>query len=338
MATLNTVHKGSVAFSGSDTSKTDSWSGTKDNAILFISFSQLGASPSQVCIRGEITNDTTLTFTRSSSGTSVTVYWHVVEFSSGVDVQHGTFTTSINHGVLGGMQASITEVNPRQSFVVSSWSKGGSAFGSDDFAATKLVSRDRIGAAIYDSSTDMVVAYQVVEYDACKVHQWKAPNIFTTTSESGSWSGKEANSMILGGFTAAIPDTTNLNEYMPTSKIDSDSSFTSRRNSSGDVIFAFPQIVEFTDGTTVQRGTASFGTGDTVQSPTISAVDDGKSLPILGGHMQCSGLTSYTASDIAWGPCGFELDIPPLGTSLSITRVNALSSTAEADWQVVEWL
>lgn len=88
------VQTGTVVFGTSDSSQTATISSvdTGKSWLIYTFESENGTNTNiaQKLVRGLITNDTTLTFDRDSTGQVVDLTWYLVEFTDGTTVQHGS--------------------------------------------------------------------------------------------------------------------------------------------------------------------------------------------------------------------------------------------------------
>ena len=125
-----------AAGSASNTATITSVDTTK--AFLVFGVSEGNINPQFGQISGQITNATTLTFTRATAASSpaVTVKWYVAEFSSGVTVQRGaaimTTSTSLN--------VTLTTVNTAKAFPLISLRTTGATFDGNDFVKARITS------------------------------------------------------------------------------------------------------------------------------------------------------------------------------------------------------
>ncbi len=81
-AVVKTVHHGNATMTGA-ASATGSGAWDKDKSVLVFTFSHSNSgtvNPSIHWVRGAITNDTTVTFTRATTTDNVIIEWQVIEY------------------------------------------------------------------------------------------------------------------------------------------------------------------------------------------------------------------------------------------------------------------
>src|SRR5690606_31024881 len=88
------VQHGTVGFGGTDTTKTASLTEAilPDKTWMLFSYRTNGdpADMDQDLIRGVITDGNTLTFDRTTAGSTVNLTWYTIEFLNGTTIQHGS--------------------------------------------------------------------------------------------------------------------------------------------------------------------------------------------------------------------------------------------------------
>ena len=85
------TQSGSATIADTNTSTTVTITSVEmTRAFLVFSTTLSDSTPANTQVRGELTNSTTLKFTRSGNSGSVTIKWSVVEYATGVTVQRGT--------------------------------------------------------------------------------------------------------------------------------------------------------------------------------------------------------------------------------------------------------
>ncbi|MCH8850761.1 MAG: hypothetical protein IIC89_08040, partial [Chloroflexi bacterium] len=226
------------------------------SSILF--FNRRGSSidPGDGQIRGQLTSATNIQFFRAddTSDSDFTIQWYVAEFSSGVSVQRGTFTSVDTTGDI-----TINGVNMASSFVLVSGSVAGTEtdYGSDDYFRARLTSSTNL-EIVHKSTTSNSVDWQVVEFAGISVQrgigslngvQTSAAVPITTVDLSKaialvSWRtdiGGTGPNFLRAAFTAT--NEIAIHRSVPT----------------GATIEYAWEVLEFTDGTNVQGGSRQFG-------------------------------------------------------------------------------
>jgi len=122
-------------------------------------------------VSGRILNTTQVEFTRAiaSIGITVDISWEVIEFSTGVAVQHGR-----NAIVNGTNNITISTIDTTKSFVMHSihTDQGGNDFGKEETIASVITSSTNFDLILDSGSA--TVDWQVIEYKDCTVQQINA--------------------------------------------------------------------------------------------------------------------------------------------------------------------
>jgi len=290
--------------------------------LVFSGGGAAGARPGRDCWRGEITNTTTLTFTRINTTSCSAIEWAVVEFSAGVTVQHGQVivpTSGDTHRPLG-FGAALTADTVESGFYIMSQSANDSIWRGYNVRG-RYADQDNIEFACSEDDGTHVIEYQVVVYD--------------DTSEGRNIPGefKHVASSVTDG-TATIRDTVDTSKtiLIGSAAIHTADSGTGTAVDAIDALWRFTlddsttvgfhrgdgqattmaaylgwQLFEFLDGATVQEFSISLSTTQTSNTATITAVTLANSF-IIPGTMQGWGECSDTrASDLSQGFCGLAL-------------------------------
>jgi hypothetical protein len=331
MATLRQVETFSVTFSASATTKTHTLTTTlldKDKAFLVFGVERAGSDSDYSCVMGIITNTTTLTFTRSSgvAGTP-TMKGYVVEFTAGVNVDHGTLTS---FGASENTAALVNVTDLSKAFVLTS----GRVFGLTQ------TTRHHYSARLFDSAGLKVgiqsgaftgapdyyhtVVYQAIEYDSCAVQRGTIADM-TGTSQTATFSAVDlaksfctVDYIVDGSFGTGMDDWTLKCQFDSTTQI-SATRINGADRTLGDGNY---QVVEFTDSTTVQEidevlvATTGFTGTNTLTTLSDSAANAICFTPQRMYYNQVSDIFD------AWGAAGTTFDITS-ATNLTVTRGDA---------------
>ena len=172
MSKLKTIQSGTTTLTTAQSANTASITAV-DLSKSFLVFSYKGSSGNDDDaglgqIRGKLTSTTQITFTRFWPGgsSSFTIEWRVIEFTSGVSVQRGTYGN-----VSGTVNVAISSVNTAKSFAIvteSGWLNSG--------VSGHIVNRARITSStnleLYAGLTgawNTQTEWQVVEWDTATV-------------------------------------------------------------------------------------------------------------------------------------------------------------------------
>ncbi|HRK54245.1 MAG TPA: T9SS type A sorting domain-containing protein [Cyclobacteriaceae bacterium] len=299
-----------------------------NRSFMVFSITIDNASPSNALVGGEIASTTTLNFERDGSAGTATIKWQVFEFASGVTVQHGSSTN------VGNTAVGITAVDLTKSFVIATGRNDGSQFGSDDSFSANLTTTTNL-QLVCPGNTYTEVFWQVVQYDDVIVKK------ITGSIAGGSTSGTStitpavtnlAKTMVISNHT--ISGNVNAAD-LPRTELTNATTVTYTRTGNVATMNFVTYVVEFTDPTTVTRGTQSFASTVTTQNASISASTTTSGIISPGNHAR-QGSTSFTAADNV-GHVWFTYEITS-NSNLLIERATGTTggnSTAEAPWQIV---
>ena len=285
-------------------------------------------NPANTQVRGELTNSTTLKFTRSGTTGAVTIKWSVVEYATGVTVQRGT--TSAVTGTTNNI--TIASVNTSKSFPIISSSQSGATFGGSHFLKAKLTSSTNLEVAVAAAGTP-VVSWQVVEFTNASVQS--GDEHFDTTDNSMTdpiTSVNTAKSWLVYTHTSASGSSSNIGQKLVRGRITNSTTLTFDRSDTGQSMDLTWYLIEFTDNTSVQAGTAHFDDTETQQNVNLTSVNTAKSFAVGGASMQ-EGRSGYNNNDnpgVGW--MTHELTS---ASNLRITRARTGSATADMGWFVV---
>jgi hypothetical protein len=290
-------------------------------------------TPSIALVGGEITNSTTLTFTRDAGNNPVTIKWEVFEFTSGVTVQHGS-TGNVGNPT----NVAITSVNTAKTFVIATSRNDGAAFGNDDSFTANLTSATQLQLSAPGSGVTMVY-WQVVQYDDSNVQKVTGTITAPATSATSVITAVNlAKTMVISNHTISADIAA---RDLPLTELASTTSVSYTRTGTTGTMNFVTYVVTFTDQTTVTRGSATFSAGATTQNVAVTASLTGSTVFSSGNQMR-QGSTDFTSSGGAGtndnvGHTWFNFEVTkPL--NLTITRATGTTdgtSNAVATWQLV---
>ncbi|HZY78113.1 MAG TPA: T9SS type A sorting domain-containing protein [Cyclobacteriaceae bacterium] len=298
-------------------------------SFMVFSTSVDDANPTNALIGGEITNATTLTFTRDGGTTSATIKWQVFEFVSGVSVQHGS-TGNVGNAT----DVTLTSaVNLSKSFVIATERNDGAQFGNDDSFSANLTTTTNLRLSSPGGSVTSIY-WQVVQYDDATVQK------ISQTLNAGS-----------AFVTATIPVAVNVNKTMvisnhttsgditsrdlPRTELTNGTTLTFNRAGTGQTMGFVAYVIEFTDQTTVAHGSTSFASTITSTTPAINASLTGSGI-IIPGNQARQGTTDFSASDNV-GHVWYTAEItkPKEALLQRATASNGGNSAGSTTWQIV---
>jgi chitodextrinase len=331
--TLNSAQSGSVTIpSGSQSATVTINPVDITKAFLVFGISLNDANPSFSQVTGQITNATTLTFRRSSgtSAPAITVKWYVAEFISGVSVQRGSTAMDATT-----KNIPLTAIDTTRSFPIITYRVSGSSYTNDDFVKAKITSSTNLELTINLPTATGIVEWQVIEFADSQVQSgsvsFAATDSIKTVTMNAVDTGK---SWLIYTYKTDPGTTANIGQKLLQGLISNGTTLTFDRANIGQAMDLTWYLVEFTDGTTVQQGSQSFGTTETQKNVAISVVDPTRSLA-AGGYFMRGGRSSYAGNDnpgVGW----MTLDLTS-STNLQITRGVTGNSTANIGWFVISF-
>ena len=329
---LNSVQSGTTTLT--TTSKTVTITSVNTSkAFLVFGVSLSENQPATGQISGQITNATTLTFERWTAGGSVTIEWHVVEFTGGVSVQRGAANyTSPGDATLN---ETLTGINTAKSFPIVSYRSSETNYDRNDWVKAKITSPTNLELDMYETVSGAFAEWQVVEYMDAGIQKGDVSFGSGDASQTASISSVDTGkSWLVHSYKAHTGTTANIGQKLIRGRMTNATTLTFDRNNTGAIADVTWYVVEFSDLTTVQHNSQSFTTSETQKDVTITTVDTGEAIG-AGGHSMRAGRSAYSADDnpgVGW----FTFDLTS-ATNLRITRGLTGSATADVGWSVVEF-
>ncbi|MBL4681843.1 MAG: LamG domain-containing protein [Pseudomonadales bacterium] len=342
-ATVKIVQSGTTQSTGNGTVTVNVSSVDMNKSFLIFQITTNSNRPPGSTLIGKLASTTTLEFIRNTNETStIDIQWYLVEFESGVFVQRGeVFQSSSTVNVtLGTTLGSLS-----QAFVLYSkyTSSGDSSFDGDDPIHGVLTSSSNLRFKVHAANNNHQIHWQVVEFtDASLLVQTGYSGINNSgtlfVDENFGSSVNLAQTMLLAGF-YSNDSGSDVDERLATAQLlDSTTVRFERGDTGGDDLNEISyQVIEFSDGTSVQTGLASFLSGESAKTITLSSVDIARSIAlatvqIMGG--QNMGRTDYGGDDII-GEAAFTMSLQS-STSLLVQRASS-NGNSEVQWQVIEF-
>ena len=311
---------------------------TLAKSFLVFGVEQNDDTPEEEWVRGQIINTTTLRFTRtavSSSNSDITISYHLIEFESGVAVQHGV----LEDPSTGANDISLAStIDLSRAFVLLSASNTGTGLSDDEFYSAALPATDTLRISVLDGKIGNFIAWQVIEF-ADSVVQSGSVSFGTgdTVKPVTLASAVDASKTWLSfSYTSDNGTSTNLGQKMVRGEISTNgTTVTFTRENSGQAIVLSYFVIEFTDDTTVQRGIETIATSELDAQVSLTAVNPDHALPILAGLYDRMGSTSFN-SDETPGVATARLELVGAGATLSLSR-GLDDAAASFVWQVIEF-
>ncbi len=326
---VNSIQKGTATLGGGSAS-TAAVITAVDPSRAFLVFSvreNLG-DPESGTVTGRLASPTSVVFERIGTTGTITLEWSVVDFASGVSVQRGTLAmgaTTVN--------VPISAVDLAKSFPIVSMRAGGTVFSDDDFLRARLTATNNLELSTLNLNAN-VAEWQVVQYDGASVQSGDLSfGAGDTTRNATVTSVDTSKSWLIYSYRSNYSAMQNIGEKLLRGTISDSTTLTFDRSVSGTTNDLSWYLVEFTDATAVQHGSAAFGSSDTSKDVTITAVDSASSISV-GGYQMTGGRSPYATNDVP-GVGWFTLELTS-GTNLHIERSAALAA-ADLGWYVIEW-
>lgn len=296
-------------------------------SFLVFTSSTDDADPGDFHVGGRITNATTLTFSRFGTGTAITIKWQVFEFEGNVTVQRGTTNLTASP-----TNIAISTVDLTRTFVIASMTNDGGTTGTSDGFTADLTSITNLRLSATGTGANFIIYWQVIEYQDAVVKK------FSTALAAGTASTTTTITPAITTLSKAIVISNHtigagiVARDLPRTELTNTTTVTYTRGGGTTAAMNFvTYVVEFTDLTTVVRGTQAFASGSVSQDVAVTA---GASTGLFGpGNQGRQGSTNHAASDNL-GHVWFNYELTSL-TNLQITRAVGTGSTANAPYQLV---
>ena len=343
-AALQQMQSGTVVNTANGTQTVTISSVDITKSFLIFQTRSSGDRPVNATVRGRLASATTIEFERSTNEgvpLAIDIQWYVATFGSGVTVQRGTATMSALT-----VNVTITPVAAmNQAFVLWSMTPNPTELenGTDDIIAGDLTSTTNLQFRTNDGSGH-IVWWQVVEFTNPADINVQRGTVATMTGATLSATATLGTAVdvghtfvLAGARTAgAGPD---FGARTLRAQLTNSTTITFDRGIAGspdDMTEISWQAVELKDGSTVQRGSASFAAGVTTAIATlVTRVNTTRALAFAsvqaGG--QSMGRTPYAANDVP-GVASTTAALTP--TQLTLQR-NSTLDTADVGWFVVQF-
>lgn len=294
-------------------------------------------------VSGRIATSTTLEFARGTDEASpitIVIEWSVVEYSCGVNVQRGSVAPSA-----ATVNVTIAAVNSVAAAFVT-WSKlpnpPDTTWGANDPLVGELTSTTNLQLRQDISAPSATIHWQVVEFtDATTINVQKGSTSLTggatsTTATLGTAVTPARTFVLVGARSSG--NGVDIGSGMVRARLTNATTVTFDRSVANyDVTEISWQAVELKDGSAVQSGSASLGSGTASTTATITAVDLAKTTSFLSTQTnggQNGGRTAYVTNDIIGVACATAKLTTT--TQLTLTRTNT-AAAADFAWFVVSW-
>lgn len=263
-----------------------------------------------------------------SHNTEVYIEWQVIEYDSGVTVQHGTSTGTTSEDI------TISSVTLSQSWSRVSWLNVGSDYGYDDYMYSWLTSTTNLHLESGSGQVSPERRWQVVDYDNCDVQQVSGTLAYSDTQSNETITSVDLTKTLLraeciGDYN---PDDFNgIPNYLLTSATNAR---VIRQDDNQAPQYYYIYVIEFSDDVSVQRGSETFSAGQENKGLTISTVNTDLTIVEGGGnHRGAFHRNDDTVTEA--NRVFFTLEIED-STTLRARREDP-DVAAYLEWQVMEY-
>lgn len=290
---------------------------TSKSILLFSVVTEaLTSDPPKFQIAGYLNSSTELVFERGSTNTTngFIVRWQVVEFRSGVNVQHGTKTLTLT-----SEDTTISTVDTTKAFpIITVYQDGGTSLGSDDFVEARITSSTNL-RFLMGTSDSITVAWQVVEFTGGSLvkKSGSTDNYISGTTESDGTTditlekSVDLTKTIVFGSYQADGDV-RLYDLLVYKMLDSSTLrlYNQRDSSAPSLDYTF-YVFEFDSGADVQHISETIGNVTEVESIN-SPVDLKRSVVVTNGYNGTFASIDRSGYEAHEGMFGSEISTPSL--------------------------
>ncbi len=316
-----------------------------DPSRSFVVFSASSASgePDESTVMVRLAGPTSLEVVRASDGAPpepVQIEWSLVHYACGVTVQRGT----VSGGGAATLDVPIAPVDPDASFVLLSGlpPAGSTAFEGELLHSAVVHDADTVRIRAASAlSPGMQFAWQVVTFD-----DPTEASVQTATATLGGGSASStvtlaepvlpASTMLLAGVRSANTGATIGDRLVRVRLLDATTIEVTRTLTAGSVDVDL-QVVEFRDGTTVQRGVLDLAAAQdsaTAAMPPVAVNRSSAIATVVVAGGASGGSTAMSADDVV-GEGTVAVRLLDSRT-VELVRDTATASASHA-WQVVTW-
>ena len=331
MAALSDLQSGSITIAAGSASQTATVTAiVLANSFLRFSWYTATTSDAVGAVRGNITDTMTLTFTRNTTTTAITVDWEVVEFSSGVTTQRGSVTHSS-----ATTNVTISAVTTAKSWPIVTFSTADTTWSASYVGIQASITTTTNLALVSNAASSNVVEWQVIQYDNC------TSALYSPTINNDSLGGTQAitsvtqnKTLLFDSFYADDDPHTpeNFGRWALTSA--TVVTYTNPADSGTGSHYHKLYVVSFTDSIAVQRASTSLAVGGTTTTTaTVTSITVANTfIHILGAYGTCSA-TGYATNGFPRNACTCEITNT---TTITLTR-NTGTSASTCSWELIDF-
>ena len=327
---LDDIQKGTATITAGTSSATATIA-TVDPTKAFLTYTIRGnnTDASNIAITGVLANATTVTFSRAGTVGNVSIEWSVVEFTSGVTVQRGSTTLAATT-----TDIPITAVDLGRTFTLMNSRSTGTPFGANDLPRSQLTSATNLRLSVPIVGAN-VVQWQVVTYNDANVQRGTSNLVAGATSATATVASVDtAKSWLVYNTSTADGTAADIGQKLVRGLVTNATTLTFDRNNTGQTMDISWELVQFTGTTTVQRGSAAFGTAALTSNVAISSVTPSRTVVVGGANLFGGRSPHVAASNPGVGWFTTRVTSP---TNVQITRDFTGSSAADLGWFAITW-
>ena len=278
--------------------------------------------------------------TDEASPVTITIQWYVVGYNCGVNVQRGVATptnptTDVTITAVNSVAAAFVTWSTTPNATDTSWSNNDAMLGVLT-STTNLQLRQDAGDAGH------TVWWQVIEFtDSTKINVQTGTTSLTggstSTTATLATAVTTSRTFVLVGSRSGGTGI-DIGSGMVRGRLTNSTTITLDRSVANyDVTEVSWQAVELKEGTTVQTGTTTLGSGTSSTTASLTALVLNRSTAFAStqtGGGQNGGRTAYTVDDVI-GVAAATLALTST-TQLTLTR-SSTAAAADIAWFVVSW-
>ena len=344
-AEVEAVQKGTTAITANGTTAVAIAPVNPGTTYLLFSARSSSDRPVGSTVRGRLASAGSLEFVRVTDElipATITVSWNVVEYTCGVLVRRGDTTisaTTVNVPLtpaLGSLARSFVRFSKTPMANKPEWAE-------DDAVLAALTTTENLQFRV-NSASSHVVSWEVVEFlSATDAAAQRGTTSLTGTNLTATVTLPSTvdtgRTIVLVSFRTAGAGQ-DIGARLLRARLTGATSLVIDREVSGspdDITEIAWQVVEFGDGTHVERGSAAFGLAAGQVTATIAPVDTTRAVAlgtVDGGAGESMGKSGYVLGDVI-GVTSATMTLSS-ATTVTLDRASILAS-ADIGWQVIEF-
>lgn len=329
---LRQIERGSVTMVTSDVSEPVTLTTTlldTSKTILLYTVRSTSGSPVDYHVIGRVSSTTQIIFERSATpGTDVIIEYQVVEFSSGIYVQHMSFSQAT-----ATTDTAIATIDTSKTFPIVNLTQTGTTYGANDVLTADITSTTNL-RTITGSLTACPVAVQVVQIDDATVQRVAGSYGTGATADVGVSSITEGKTFWF--FSLSTGTGFNFTHIPQLAYVNNTTLRFTRSITSSGVSFSYIVfVVSLSSGVSVQNvSTVIASSGNTVSPSIPNSITVANTALINNSMHQTSSYTDGADDDAG----GAYISLSGLTTTqFTATRVDSPAVAATTNVQVLSF-